>query len=241
MSKIIAVWGSPGSGKLTLSAQLAKALTKKGAQVILVGNDSLTPILPLLFSDIQQGCSLGQLLASVQITQEEILKNLVTGKRSPNLGALGYNQGENAKTYADYTYEKATDLLIQLRHIADYIVVCCTRETAGNILTTASLLQADSVLQLGTCDPKSIAFFASQRALLQDEAFRIGRFIKVLTLSSPDVMQAVNEGKDAMGGIRHTIPYSLALKQLYDSGRLLEAPSDDKYMKALQALMREVQ
>ena len=50
MSKIIAVWGSPNSGKTTLSVKLARFIYEKyNAIVTVVCADEITPALPVIF------------------------------------------------------------------------------------------------------------------------------------------------------------------------------------------------
>ena len=53
MGKLIAVWGSPASGKTTFSVKLAETLYrsrgKAGCSVIVVFTDSVTPTLPVVF------------------------------------------------------------------------------------------------------------------------------------------------------------------------------------------------
>ena len=50
MSKIIAVWGSPGSGKTTTACKLAYELASKtGKDTALLTNDIIAPSLPVLF------------------------------------------------------------------------------------------------------------------------------------------------------------------------------------------------
>ena len=52
MGKMIAVWGSPGSGKTTLSVKLAEALYNRSRgknSVIVVFTDIVTPSIPAVF------------------------------------------------------------------------------------------------------------------------------------------------------------------------------------------------
>lgn len=59
---VLAVWGSPSSGKTVVSVKLAEHLAKKKRNVILILADMITPPLPYLCapSDIEQERSLGK-------------------------------------------------------------------------------------------------------------------------------------------------------------------------------------
>ena len=63
---VLAVWGSPSSGKTVVSVKLAEHLAKKKRNVILILADMITPPLPYLCapSDIEQERSLGSILAA---------------------------------------------------------------------------------------------------------------------------------------------------------------------------------
>ena len=51
MSKIIAVWGSAGSGKSMFCCILAKALTQDKKKAIIINADLSTPMLPVWLPD----------------------------------------------------------------------------------------------------------------------------------------------------------------------------------------------
>ena len=56
MGKLIAVWGSPGSGKTTFSVKLAEALYNRSrgkSAVIVVFTDIVTPTIPVIFPNFR--------------------------------------------------------------------------------------------------------------------------------------------------------------------------------------------
>ncbi len=77
MGKIIAVWGSPSSGKSTFSIKLAKELASKKKNVIIVFADNNCPVIPTLIQK-ENSKSLGNILSAVNLTKSDILKNLYT-------------------------------------------------------------------------------------------------------------------------------------------------------------------
>lgn len=83
---VLAVWGSPGSGKTTVAVRLAKYLADKRRNVILLLCDMTAPILPCICpaADLECERSLGSVLAAAHVSENLVKNNLVTHKR------LGY-------------------------------------------------------------------------------------------------------------------------------------------------------
>ena len=79
--KIIAVWGSPASGKSTFSVKLATAIYDNfESTVIVLFTDLETPMIPVIFPNDkpEDNGSVGVPLSKTDIEKEEIIKNLVT-------------------------------------------------------------------------------------------------------------------------------------------------------------------
>ena len=88
---VLAVWGSPGSGKTTVAVRLAKYLADKRRNVILLLCDMTAPMLPCICpaADLECERSLGSVLAAAHVSENLVKNNLVTHKR------LGYPKGCN--------------------------------------------------------------------------------------------------------------------------------------------------
>ena len=69
---VVAVWGSPSSGKTTVSVKLAHYLASRKKNVILLLCDMVSPPLPCLCgpSDLVEEHSLGSILAATHVTQD---------------------------------------------------------------------------------------------------------------------------------------------------------------------------
>ena len=98
---VLAVWGSPGSGKTTVAVRLAKYLADKRRNVILLLCDMTAPMLPCIcpVSDLECERSLGSVLAAAHVSENLVKNNLVTHKRLGYLTMLGMFKGENEYTY----------------------------------------------------------------------------------------------------------------------------------------------
>ena len=65
---ITAVWGSPGSGKSTFSAILARYLTRDKSKAVIISPDQTVPMLPVWFpnENIENHMSLGEYSGDVE-------------------------------------------------------------------------------------------------------------------------------------------------------------------------------
>lgn len=71
---------------------------------------------------------------------------------------LGLRKKENEYTYAPCTKQQAEELIRGLREIVPYVVIDCSSYIANDILSAVALMEADSVLQLASCDLKSVGY-----------------------------------------------------------------------------------
>ena len=114
--QMLAVWGSPGGGKTVTAVKLALELSKRKKNVVLVFTDVTAPTLPAVVSEKKlPDVSVGELLAAPGMTQEQVLKTCVPCEKNPYISFLGYKAGENVFTHAEYSKEKAVDMLDVLR------------------------------------------------------------------------------------------------------------------------------
>lgn len=74
---MLAVWGSPGSGKTVTAVKIAKMLSAKKKNVILLLCDMTAPMLPCICSPDELECerSLGNILAAARIG-ENLIKHI---------------------------------------------------------------------------------------------------------------------------------------------------------------------
>lgn len=115
---VLAVWGSPSSGKTVVSVKLAEHLAKKKRNVILILADMVTPPLPYLCapSDIEQERSLGSILAASHVTENLIKKNCMFYRKNDYLSMVGMLKGENVFTYPPYEKESRRQNCSSLQH-----------------------------------------------------------------------------------------------------------------------------
>ena len=240
---MLAVWGSPGSGKTITAVKLAKMLSAKKKNVILLLCDMAAPMLPCICKedDPESKCSLAKVLAAAHIRESLIKHNLVTFKHNGYLTALGLRMGENEYSTPPFAQEQVVELLDGLRQIAPYIIVDCGSYIANDILSAVALMEADSVLRLANCDPKSASYFTSQLPLLGDAKWDLDKHYKVAANIKP-YHAAEHVGK-VLGGATFKLPYSQELEEQYLAKNLLAdlALKDSRpFRKELEKIIAEV-
>ncbi|MBR3772700.1 MAG: AAA family ATPase [Clostridium sp.] len=178
--KIIAVWGSVGSGKTTLSSQLALALAEKNKEVLVVYTDNITPVVPVLIPSQKEQISMGALWSNPECSSDTILKSCVFTS-SKHVCVLGYKGTEDAFSYPDYIKENVYRILMEMKALADYVIVDCVSYAVYNILSTVALEIADNVLRVGEASLKSFSFFDSNLAMFTDSRYQTDEHIRILS------------------------------------------------------------
>ncbi|BAL01477.1 hypothetical protein OBV_42780 [Oscillibacter valericigenes Sjm18-20] len=241
--QVLAVWGSPGSGKTTISVRLAKYLADKKRNVVLLLCDMTAPMLPCICPPAELECerSLGSILAATHVTDTLIRQNCVTLKKMSHLTLIGMLKGENVFTYPAYTKELAAELVDHLRDIAPYVIVDCGSCIAHDILSAVALLEADTVLRLVNCDLKSVSYLSSQLPLLKDQKWDADKQYKAA--SDVKSNQAGEHIKQVLGSVAFQIPHSSELENLALEGNLLGelALKDSRpFRKEIEKISKEV-
>lgn len=241
-NQILAIWGSPSSGKTVTAVKIASELAQRKKNVVVVMSDALSPsISTILPYNKAADKSLGNLLSQPSISQESILLNCIAVTKNPYISLIGYKNGDNLFTYPAYSKERAVDLLVLLRHIAEYVIVDCSSMLAVDAFSAVSLEVADAVLRLGNCNLKSLAYFCSYLPLLEDKKYNPSKHIKVL--SNVKHYQDGGDYYNAYGGTEFTLPYTESLENQYLSASLFEdLPSKDskKYQSELNGIIKGV-
>lgn len=241
--RIIAVWGSPHSGKTVFATKFAECLYRESrGTVIVLYTDILTPSLSVLFPNRKSSelYSVGTVLSKTDIYANDVVSNLVTVKERMNLGYLGYRNGENRFSFPNYNDAKVENLLKVLCELADYVVVDCMSNYENSILSVTAMKQAGTMLKVCTPDLACMSFYQSQTPVLMSQGIIPERQLGVMNIADADFGMLSGDVESYLGKTVGTVPYSPALKGQYLEGNLILPTKDRKYMQALTNVVRAV-
>jgi len=243
MSKTVAIWGSPNSGKTTFAVKLAQAIYNSYKCKVVVLLSSLeTPTIPVIFPNykLENISSVGIPLSKTEYDLDELLRHIILLKNKVDIGFIGYKHGENKNTYPRYDENKARDLIHALGEIVDYVIIDCDSNLDGNILSEVAVTTADEVIRLASPDLKCISWYLSQKAVYSDAKYGWEKHIQGLNIPYNDVFAPVEDSKSHLKEVSFTLPFSRSVKEQMQRGTLYEASSDKKFNKIMTAIATKV-
>ncbi len=240
MSKLIAFYGSPGSGKTSIALKFAMEtyVKTKDEIVAFLSPDMTVPSIALLFPNYapNEVVSLSDIFDNTAITNESLLKNAVTVKSMKDFFALGFKAGENRFSFPAPTPEKINSLFSALSDVAGYIFVDCTNDETDEISKKALAL-ADIVVRIITPDLKGMAWYSSNKNTDKTEGKDL---FNVVNVTEKDLYLPTEEVCTKLHSIAALLPYSRALKQQMLDGRMYDRLNDRAYTKKLQSLVSKI-
>lgn len=239
MAKIIAVCGSPASGKTTSALKIAQEIYFSGnCSILFISPDTNTPALSYLFprrkdTDLY---SLGGTLDKTSIVYEDILKQTVTTDNMKNFGFLGLKVGENKYSYAKPTEDKVREFLIACSQVVSVIVVDCS-SNFDDLVSEVAMREANVNIQLISPDLRSMGYYSAYEEKYNSIA---DKCVKVINLMDNDIFLPIEEVKAHFKGVDFILPYCRALKQQAITGTLPERISDSKYRTVCHNIAKAV-
>ncbi|MBR5090565.1 MAG: hypothetical protein IK093_14135 [Ruminiclostridium sp.] len=239
MSKLIAVCGSPHSGKTTAALKLAQEIYHaKKTSVMFVSPDMNVPCMAYLFPNGKDSdlYSLGVVLDKTDIFREDVLKQSVFVKTMQNFGLLGFKLGENRYSYPRPTEDKVTRLFSVLRDSVEYVICDCTCDT-DDLISSIAKRDCDIAVQMYSPDMKCISYYAScvnQFLLIEDKK------LKVLNVMDKDIYVPIYETETHFHGMDFKLPYERELKQQMITGTISERLGSCKYRSEIERLAKAV-
>lgn len=217
--KVIAVWGPPGSGKSAVSAKLARRLTERGHDTVLLLCGMTAPMLPCICppSEIARRRSLGSVFAAARITPVLVKNNLTTLNCSDNLSLLGLQKGESEHSYPPCSERLASELMRSLRELAEFTIADCTPRLEP--LALAALEQADAVLRLVSGELKSASYYSSQLPALKARLPDIDAHIRAA--NAPRPLRVLEQVSNTLSKTEFRLPCCPELERQCSDGNLL--------------------
>ncbi|MCM1364983.1 MAG: hypothetical protein NC122_08020 [Faecalibacterium sp.] len=240
MPKLIAFYGSPGSGKtsVALKAAMETYMQTKDEVIAFLSPDMTVPSIALLFPNYapDEVVSLSEIFDSTAITTELLLKNAVTAKNMKDFFALGFKAGENRYSFPTPTPEKINSLFSALPETAGYIFVDCTNDETDEISKKA-LAMADIAVRIITPDLKGMSWYSSNK---HSERTENEDLFNVVNVTEKELYLPTEEVCTKLHTIAVLLPYSRAVKQQMLDGRMYERLNDKAYTKKIQSLVSKI-
>jgi len=241
MSKTIAVWGSPGSGKSMFCCILAKALTRDKKKAIIINADAGTPMLPIWMPDqiIETTASIGQALSAVEIDTALVAGKVTVLKNYPFIGLMGYSAGENPLSYPELRYDSILQLVSAAAKLVDYVILD-GNSNITNIFTPAAIESADVIVRILTPDLKGVNYLKAHQPVMVDSRFRWNEHLTFAGMARP--FHALDEMGHIIGGFAGLLPYSKEIDRCATEGGMFHAINycTGKYMASLKKVMEAV-
>ncbi len=240
--KILTVMGSPGSGKTVTALKLARTLAARRKNVIVVFCDPFTPVIPsVLPAGNTHDISLGALLTAPGLTQTDILTACVPACGSEYISLLGYRAGEGLMHYPRITRDRALELFVSLRYLADYIIIDSATVFEADPASFVAIEVADRVLWIGTANLKGLSYFRTHSPMLADSRYQHGSHLTAIgNLRAGQDWEAVS---GQYGGADYILPYTAELEQQDNEMALLEpffAPESLPYQPEINRILLDV-
>ena len=242
-AQVLAVWGSPGSGKTTTAVKLAKYLADKKKDVALLLCDSTTPMIPCICppGELEGDHSLGSILVANAITQTLLKQGCNTHKRMRHLAVIGLQKGENENCYPPVNEKLLRELMGVLRNMDSHVIIDCGSAIYFDELSTIAILEADAVLRLINCDLKSVSYLSSQQEYLRMAGFDFDKLYKAV--SNVKSSEASEHMEQVMGSAVFSIPHSPEVASQVLAGNLfadLGLKDSRGYRKEIEKICKEV-
>jgi MinD-like ATPase involved in chromosome partitioning or flagellar assembly len=223
--KLIAVWGSSGAGKTTVSLALAAVLSKN-EDVLVISTEDRSPALPVYLpsvNNLNTNNSIGSLLDIPENISESSLKGrLHQHPKHSRLFFAGYVTGEQPGMTYKPVSRKAAITLLQLFHQTPfaYVIVDCDSNPVYDAMTLAAMEKAQTVLRVVTPDVKGYEFQKAQLSWMGgNTALQVDRHIKIVNPVFP--YTPLNDAQAVFGGFDFALPYAEQVAMRLAAGEIL--------------------
>ena len=239
MSRLIAVCGSPASGKTTLALKLAQETYFNSKKpVLFISPDTNTPTLSYLLPRRKDTelFSLGAVLDKTTITNEEILKQIVTIGSMKEFGILGLKTGENKYSFPKPSENKIREFFIACKSLAPIVFVDCS-SCFDDLISEMAMREADIITQVISPDIRSMAYYSAYEEKYNAVS---DKCVKVINILDNDIFLPLAEVKAHFKNVGFILPYSQILKRQAITGTLTDKITDSKYKTVCTNIARTV-
>lgn len=221
--KLIASWGSSGAGKTTIALAVAATLTQRKKDVLVVGMDTRTPMLPVYLPNakLDRTNSLGGVFEQT-ISEAALKDKMIPHPQSDRLYFMGLASEEvPGITYPIPNQASVQRLFDVLRQSPfAYCIIDCDSTAVLDPITLLALERSEVVLRSITPDVRGHEGMHSQlRWMSNNDTFRSERHIPILNPIYPHT--PVTEMKALEGTEPIVMPWARQVAERQLAGRLL--------------------
>ena len=241
MAKMIAFYGSPGSGKTSISLKAAVELycATKDERILFLSPDLNVPSIGLLFPNYspEEVRTISDLLDKTEIKEENLYSSIVTVKSMKDFGCLGFKSGDSSLSFPQPDKGKLNELFSALSDNAEYIFVDCSNDSR-DFLSRKALSVADIVIRTLTPDLKGMAWLSSHKST--GGRTEKENFFNIVCVTDNDLYNPTEEICTKLNSILAVMPYSKSLKQQMLDGRMYERLNDKAYNKKIKTILSAI-
>lgn len=245
--KLIASWGSSGSGKTTIALAVAAEIARRRKDVLVIGMDTRTPMLPVYLPNakLDRKNSLGAVFEQ-EISEAALKDKMIPHPQCDRL----YFMGLASEELAGITYRIPDRASVQRlfdvfqQSPFSFCVIDCDSTPVLEPVTLLSLERADVVLRSITPDVRGYESMKAQLRWLGNSAdtFRVGRHIPILDPVYP--YTPVAEMKALEGTEPVVLPWAEQVTERQTAGQLLtrfDQPPAVKFERQIGALVNRIE
>lgn len=241
MAKIIAFYGSPGSGKTTVALKSAIELycSTKDVRVAFVSPDFNVPSIGLLFPNHNPDdiYSLSKILDNTDVTEETLLEHTVSVKSMKDFGFFGLKSGDGEFSFPALNDEKITSLFNALSEYAEYVFVDCSNDSK-DFISKRALETSDISVRMITPDTKGMSWLSVNKDL--HGKIEGASIFNIVSVTDRDLFIPTEEVCTKFNSILVVMPYSRNLKQQMLDGRMYERFNDKAYNKRIKTIVSNI-
>ncbi len=236
---IIAVCGNSGAGKSTLALKLARFLSNKKLNTVLIDTDFITPQFNIWFPEktLTHSSSLSVLLDN-NIEIEAVASKLqVEGE---NLGVLGYDRdfAANSMPRRPDTSERLLTCL-QSEELSDIVIVDVQTGFINDMLSFQAMSVADLILVTLTPDVKGLSWYdANIKMMAEGWSHTEKPVIKVLSQVVPS--SPVAQMEHILGKFDFYLPYSDEIAEQMYTGTMPSTSAVQKNGRKYLDIVRSI-
>lgn len=215
---LISIWGSQNAGKSLLSTVMGRILAEEGKRTLIVYAGLQSNDTPCFYPDEKEMTSMGNLWQT-DPEDDEIL-TFMMATDNDNLAYLSYSPGENIYSYPVFTKYNIVNVFSRLSAFFEYIIVDCSSDLNGGVITLTALEMSDRVIRLMGASGKAWLYFTANLSIISDSRFNLDNHICVLSSIKSDEPSEIYE--KSYGNTAYRLYYDDKIYMAYLEGRLLK-------------------